>query len=64
MIPWTKRASAQAPDGETLDLTRQEFDLLLYLAQRPDTVVSKQELLAEVTATVVSAAAPLTVMVW
>ena len=35
-------------DGEPLDLTRKEFDLLHYLAQRPDTVVSKQELLAEV----------------
>ncbi len=31
-----------------LDLTRKEFDLLLYLAERAGTVVSKRELLAEV----------------
>ncbi|MCL1586792.1 MAG: response regulator transcription factor [Actinomycetia bacterium] len=32
----------------TLDLTRKEFDLLAYLAERPEIVVSKRELLAEV----------------
>ena len=34
--------------GEELDLTPKEFDLLAYLAHRPDTVVSRRELLAEV----------------
>ncbi len=34
--------------GEPLDLTRKEFDLLAYLANRTGTVVSKRELLAEV----------------
>ncbi|NIA24424.1 MAG: response regulator [Gammaproteobacteria bacterium] len=32
----------------TLALTRKEFDLLAYLAQRPGTVVGRRELLAEV----------------
>ena len=34
--------------GEPLTLTRKEFDLLLYLAQRPGQVVSKAHLLADV----------------
>jgi len=34
--------------GTALDLTPKEFDLLGYLASRPGTVVTKQELLAEV----------------
>lgn len=33
---------------EVLTLTRKEFDLLLYLAQRPGQVVTKQNLLADV----------------
>ena len=37
-----------ALDGGTLDLTRKEFDLLAYLAERAGVVVSKRELLAEV----------------
>jgi DNA-binding response OmpR family regulator len=35
-------------DGEPLDLSRKEFDLLLALAQRPGEVVTKRELLADV----------------
>lgn len=35
-------------NGHLLDLTRKEFDLLMYLAERPGDVVSKRELLAEV----------------
>jgi len=35
-------------DGRVLELSRKEFDLLAYLAQRPGEVVSKRELLAEV----------------
>nr|WP_269328074.1 response regulator transcription factor [Kineosporia mesophila] len=35
-------------DGEPLELSRKEFDLLLALAQRAGEVVSKRELLAEV----------------
>ncbi|MEU6410618.1 response regulator transcription factor [Microbispora sp. NPDC046933] len=35
-------------DGVPLDLTRREFDLLAYLAARPDRVISRRELLAEV----------------
>ncbi|MEO6472981.1 MAG: response regulator transcription factor [Aeromicrobium sp.] len=35
-------------DGRLLTLTRKEFDLLYYLAQRQGEVVSKQELLADV----------------
>lgn len=35
-------------DGRLLDLTRREFDLLAFLAQRPGVVVSRKELLAEV----------------
>ncbi len=33
---------------ELLDLTNKEFELLLYLAERPGTMVGKRELLAEV----------------
>lgn len=35
-------------DGELLDLTRREFDLLAFLAGRPGVVVPRKELLAEV----------------
>jgi DNA-binding response OmpR family regulator len=35
-------------DGRRLELSRREFDLLAYLAARPGTVVSRQELLTEV----------------
>ena len=35
-------------DDQPLDLTRKEFDLLAYLAARPDQVVSRQELVEEV----------------
>jgi DNA-binding response OmpR family regulator len=35
-------------DGEPLDLTPREFDLLQYLMERPGVVVSKRELLTEV----------------
>jgi DNA-binding response OmpR family regulator len=35
-------------DGQPLELTPREFDLLRYLAERPGQVVSKRELLAEV----------------
>ncbi len=35
-------------DGEPLALTRKEFDLLAFLAARPDDVVTRQELYAEV----------------
>ncbi|KUJ49241.1 MULTISPECIES: response regulator transcription factor [Micromonospora] len=35
-------------DGESLALTRKEFDLLAYLAARPGRVVSRRELLEEV----------------
>ncbi len=35
-------------DGERLELTAKEFDLLAYLAARPGKMVSKRELLAEV----------------
>ncbi|MDH3469854.1 MAG: response regulator transcription factor [Acidimicrobiia bacterium] len=34
--------------GEELDLSPKEFDVLAFLAGRPDTVVSKRELMAEV----------------
>ncbi len=34
--------------GEALELTRKEFDLLAYLAERIGVVISKRELLAEV----------------
>ena len=35
-------------DDEPLHLSPKEFDLLAYLVERPDTVVSKRQLLAEV----------------
>ena len=35
-------------NDEPLDLTRREFDLLAYLAERPADVISKRELLAEI----------------
>ena len=35
-------------DGGSLDLSAREFDLLRYLAERPDQVISKRELLTEV----------------
>ncbi|GGO88835.1 response regulator transcription factor [Wenjunlia tyrosinilytica] len=35
-------------DGNALDLTRREFDLLSFLAARPGVVVARRELLAEV----------------
>jgi DNA-binding response OmpR family regulator len=35
-------------DGRPLELTRKEFDLLMYLAEHPGEVVSKRVLLAEV----------------
>ena len=35
-------------DGEPLDLTKMEFDLLAYLAGRAGRVVSKRQLMAEV----------------
>ncbi|MFI1202039.1 response regulator transcription factor [Streptomyces sp. BHT-5-2] len=35
-------------DGTALDLTRREFDLLAFLAERPGVVVARRELLAEV----------------
>ncbi len=34
--------------GQTLDLTRREFDLLHYMMQRPGAVISRRELVAEV----------------
>ncbi|WP_228993082.1 response regulator transcription factor [Streptomyces sp. DH8] len=42
----TRRAATL--DGRELDLTRREFDLLAYLAERPGRVVSRKDLLAEV----------------
>ncbi len=35
-------------EGRTLDLTAREFELLAYLAERPGTMVSKRQILAEV----------------
>ncbi|MFD8597170.1 response regulator transcription factor [Kitasatospora sp. NPDC059646] len=35
-------------DGQPLDLTRREFDLLAYLAARPGTVITRKQILAEV----------------
>ncbi len=43
--PHTRRATR---DGHPLQLTATEFDLLLVLARRPDTVFSREELLAAV----------------
>lgn len=45
LSPGARTASLE---GEPLDLTPREFDLLLYLMERPGTVVSKRELLTEV----------------
>ena len=42
------RAREATLDGERLDLTRLEFDLLAHLAARAGVVVSKRELLADV----------------
>ncbi|WP_219472143.1 response regulator transcription factor [Nonomuraea rhizosphaerae] len=42
------RARVATLDGETLDLTPREFDVLHYLAARPGEVVTKRELLTEV----------------
>jgi two-component system, OmpR family, KDP operon response regulator KdpE len=42
------RARVATLDGGTLELTRREFDLLLYLARRPGEVVSRRRLLAEI----------------
>jgi DNA-binding response OmpR family regulator len=42
------RTRAAALNGEPLELSRKEFDLLLALAQRAGEVVTKRELLAEV----------------
>lgn len=41
-------AREAALDGEPLDLTRREFDLLAYLIERAGTVVSKREMLADI----------------
>jgi DNA-binding response OmpR family regulator len=35
-------------DGNNLDLSPKEFELLAFMARRPDTVLSKRELMAEV----------------
>jgi DNA-binding response OmpR family regulator len=43
--PRTRQVSL---DGQPIDLSRKEFDLLLALAQRPGEVVTKRELLADV----------------
>jgi DNA-binding response OmpR family regulator len=42
------RSRTATLDGADLELSRKEFDLLAYLAQRQGEVVSKRELLAEV----------------
>lgn len=42
------RARQVRLDGRVVELTIKEFDVLCYLAERPGTVVSKRELLAEV----------------
>jgi DNA-binding response OmpR family regulator len=43
-----ERARTVSLDGTDLELSPKEFDLLLYLAQRPGVVISKREILAEV----------------
>jgi len=43
--PRTREATL---DGEVLELTRREFDLLAYLAERQGSVISKRELLSEI----------------
>ena len=40
--------SAAELDGEAMELSRREFDLLWYLARRAGTVVTKRELVGEV----------------
>ena len=45
---WTGGRGRRSLDGQPLDLTPREFDLLHYLAARAGTVVTKQELLVEV----------------
>ncbi|MGQ0629682.1 MAG: response regulator transcription factor [Sporichthyaceae bacterium] len=42
------RARSAEMDGRNLDLSRREFELLAYLADRPGQVVGKRELLVEV----------------
>ena len=42
------RARSASVDGQAVSLTRKEFDLLAYLAARPDQVVGKRELLAAI----------------
>jgi DNA-binding response OmpR family regulator len=42
------RSRAASLDGERLELSRKEFDLLFLLASRAGEVVTKRELLAEV----------------
>lgn len=42
------RAREATLSDQKLELTRREFDLLIYLAERPGAVVSKRELLAEI----------------
>lgn len=41
-------ARTAALDGAPLSLSRREFDLLAYLVQRPDTVVTRRQLLEDV----------------
>jgi two-component system, OmpR family, KDP operon response regulator KdpE len=43
-----ERSRVATLEGRPLDLTRKEFDVLVYLAARPGAVVSRRELLAEV----------------
>jgi DNA-binding response OmpR family regulator len=43
-----ERTREASLDGQPLELTRKEFDLLLFLAEHPGEVVSKRVLLAEV----------------
>lgn len=43
-----RRGRTATLGGKPLELTRKEFDVLAFLAERPDIVVSKRELLAEV----------------
>lgn len=43
-----QRTREASLEGQALDLTRREFDLLAYLAERQGTVISKRELLSEI----------------
>ncbi|MDH3606256.1 MAG: response regulator transcription factor [Acidimicrobiia bacterium] len=43
-----QRARSASLGDESLELSRREFDLLLFLAQRAGTVIGKREILAEV----------------